>query len=81
MLEDLTIESFQPHVVFVIGTNEGVDNVFEKLEQVLPAGAGVGARPYYVFSDAGEISDLWTYIAQAKASSAPGSSWRHRPTV
>lgn len=52
-----------PHIILVFGTNEGVVDVFEPIEQqwgaVQPA---PGYKPRYLFSDGGLINDLWDYV-------------------
>lgn len=52
-----------PHIVLVFGTNEGVADVFQPIEEqwasVQPA---PGYKPRYLFSDGGLINDLWDYV-------------------
>lgn len=48
-----------PHVVFIFGTNEGITDIFEKIEEGWPA--ALTYRPRYIFSDGGEVNDLWAY--------------------
>ncbi|HVY44575.1 MAG TPA: ABC transporter substrate-binding protein, partial [Minicystis sp.] len=48
----------QPDIVLVFGTNEGVTQVFQPIENQWVA----GNRPLWVFSDGGEIKELWDGI-------------------
>lgn len=48
--------AFQPHVVIIVGTSEGVVKVFGPLETAWPA--SIGFKPRYVLSDGCEIPEL-----------------------
>jgi branched-chain amino acid transport system substrate-binding protein len=61
--------SFQPNIVFIFGTNEGVDNIFEGIDEGWSTSAPFD--PLYVFSDGGEVPDLFQYVASA---TSPGAS-------
>jgi branched-chain amino acid transport system substrate-binding protein len=52
------VAAFSPHVIFVFGFNEGVDPVFTSIESSFGSPAD-GHMPLWVFSDAGNVSDLW----------------------
>jgi branched-chain amino acid transport system substrate-binding protein len=56
-----TALGFQPHIVLVAGTGEGVNDVFIPIEQGWPAAAAY--RPEYMFTDGGEVPDLWSFVA------------------
>jgi ABC-type branched-subunit amino acid transport system substrate-binding protein len=60
-----------PHIIFIFGTDEGVDNIFEPIETQW---TNTSYRPYYVFSDGGEITDLPTFVSMRESTSATGSS-------
>src|SRR5207248_2159287 len=55
--------SFQPDIVLVFGTNEGVHNIFEPIEQQWAS----GTLPKWVFSDGGEVDELWQFIGNDDA--------------
>jgi branched-chain amino acid transport system substrate-binding protein len=64
---------FYPQVVFILGTNEGVDNILESYENAwsnLPTSPGY--QPVYIFSDGGEVSDLSAYLAAADGGAPSG---------
>ena len=48
-----------PHVILVFGTNEGVTEVLEPIEQQWST---AGYKPRYLLSDGGLINDLWDYV-------------------
>jgi hypothetical protein len=51
--------TFAPHIVFVLGFNEGPDVFFKDVEaRWMPQNDG--HRPFWVFSDGGQVSSLWT---------------------
>jgi hypothetical protein len=52
------VVAFAPDVIFLFGFNEGVDTVFPAIESswVVPSDMH---RPYFVFSDGGEVGSLW----------------------
>lgn len=52
------VVAFQPHVVMIFGTNEGVTDVFAPLV----AKWGGGKRPRFLFSDGGLVNDLWVKV-------------------
>jgi branched-chain amino acid transport system substrate-binding protein len=54
--------AFQPHIVAIAGTNEGVTEVFAPIEQGWPKAAGFA--PAYVFSDGGAVPELWDFVAE-----------------
>jgi ABC-type branched-subunit amino acid transport system substrate-binding protein len=58
----------QPHIVFVFGTNEAVQQVFQPIDK---GWTGSAYYPLYVFSDGGEIPELWQYVAAAPGMSPP----------
>ena len=53
------VVNFAPDVIFLFGANEGPDKIFTATESqwVVPTD---GHRPFWVFSDGGEDSSLWT---------------------
>jgi branched-chain amino acid transport system substrate-binding protein len=62
------ILAFKPHVVLVFGTNEGVTNVFSPIVDGW-ANATKGSPqplPRFLFSDGGEVPDLWDKIGANK---------------
>ncbi len=62
-----TTVAFAPHIIFIFGTNEGVDDIFEEIDKSWSTST---YYPLYVFSDGGEIGDLPTYVATAKSPGA-----------
>lgn len=52
------IANFAPHVIFLFGFNEGVDLIFPGVEKAWAAPAD-GHRPFWVFSDGGQVASLW----------------------
>ncbi len=53
---------FKPHITLVFGANEGITDVFSKIEEQWSA-----AVPYhsqFIFSDAGEIPELWEFVGK-----------------
>lgn len=44
-----------PHLIIIIGTNEGVTQIFAAVEAGWPSGT---PRPYYIFTDGGELPEL-----------------------
>lgn len=49
-----------PHIVMLFGAREAVTDVFAKVEEQWPSTAP--HRPFYVFSDGGEVSELWDFL-------------------
>lgn len=84
-----TLKSFAPHIVFLFGYNGGIKTIFTQVE----AGWGVppmappsdGHKPMWVFSDGGEVSDLWDVaittedLRQRVSGSAPGTTTAYQP--
>ncbi len=64
VIADTLGKGFYPHVVFILGTTEGVEKVLEPYEaawaKLSPA---PGYKPQYVFSDGGEVSEVSAYLA------------------
>ncbi len=58
----------EPHIIFIIGTTEGVQSVFEPIDE---GWTNSTYYPIYVFSDGGEVPELTTYVASPKG---PGAS-------
>ena len=56
--------AFKPHVTLVFGANEGVTDIFAKIEEQWNGAPMVSYRSQFIFSDAGEIPELWQYIAK-----------------
>ena len=56
--------SFQPHVTLIFGSNEGVTDIFASIEDQWNSGSVAPYRTQFVFSDAGEIPELWDYVAK-----------------
>jgi ABC-type branched-subunit amino acid transport system substrate-binding protein len=56
------IFQLKPHLIMVFGTNEGVTEIFQKVEEGWATEAGASYRPFYIFSDGGEVTDLWEYL-------------------
>ena len=56
--------AFKPHVMLVFGANEGVTDIFAKVEEQWNGAPMVAYRPQVIFSDAGEIPELWQYVAK-----------------
>lgn len=56
--------SFKPHVTLIFGSNEGVTDVFEKLEEQWDSAPEVPYRTRFIFSDAAQIPELWEYVAK-----------------
>ena len=52
--------AYQPHVVIVIGTSEGVTKVFAPLETNWPGTAAF--RPRYILTDGAEIPEVWPIV-------------------
>ncbi len=52
----------RPHVVFMFGTNEVINEVLPRLEDNWPADAP--HRPLYLFGNSGYKADLWAAIAR-----------------
>jgi len=52
--------TFKPHITLIFGANEGVTDVFAKIEEQW----GADPRSQFIFADAGEIPELWQYIAK-----------------
>jgi branched-chain amino acid transport system substrate-binding protein len=52
------IVNFAPDVIFVFGFNEGVDQIFPGVEKAWTVPAD-GHRPFWVFSDGGQVASLW----------------------
>lgn len=50
------IINFAPNVIFLFGFNEGPDQIFTSVEK---GWASSSYKPYWVFSDGGEINSLW----------------------
>ena len=59
--------AFKPNVTLVFGANEGVSEVFSKIEEQWNGAPMVTYRSQFIFSDAGEIPELWQYIADNDA--------------
>jgi branched-chain amino acid transport system substrate-binding protein len=55
--------TFKPHITLIFGANEGITDVFAKIEEQW----GADPRSQFIFSDAGEIPELWQYIAKHDA--------------
>jgi hypothetical protein len=53
-----TIVSFEPHVIFLFGFNEGPDQIFTSVENQWSVPSD-GHKPFWVLSDGGEVSSLW----------------------
>lgn len=60
--------AFKPHVTLVFGANEGVTEIFAKIEEQWNGAPMVTYRSQFIFSDAGEIPELWQYIAKNDSS-------------
>ncbi len=56
--------SFKPHVTLIFGSNEGVTDVFARIEEQWGGAPVVPYRTRFVFSDAAEIPELWEYVAK-----------------
>jgi branched-chain amino acid transport system substrate-binding protein len=54
------IVAYQPHVVIVIGTSEGVTQVFGPLENKWPS--TVAYKPHYILTDGTQIPELWPIV-------------------
>jgi branched-chain amino acid transport system substrate-binding protein len=52
------IVGFAPHVIFLFGFNEGVDQIFTAVEKNWTVPADMH-RPYWVLSDGGQVASLW----------------------
>ncbi len=52
----------RPHIIFVFGSNEAINEVLPRLEDRWPANAGY--RPLYLFTDSGYKADLWRLVAE-----------------
>ncbi len=52
------LEAFAPHIIIAIGTNEVVDNLMSPLEN--GGGWTASYRPYYLFTDGGDIPTVST---------------------
>jgi ABC-type branched-subunit amino acid transport system substrate-binding protein len=52
--------TFKPHITLIFGANEGITDIFAKIEEQW----GADPRSRFIFSDAGEIPELWQYIAK-----------------
>ncbi len=59
--------AFKPNVTLVFGANEGVTDIFAKIEEQWNGAPMVSYRSQFIFSDAGEIPELWDYIAKNDA--------------
>jgi branched-chain amino acid transport system substrate-binding protein len=59
--------AFKPNVTLVFGANEGVTDIFAKIEEQWNGAPMVSYRSQFIFSDAGEIPELWTYVAKNDA--------------
>jgi branched-chain amino acid transport system substrate-binding protein len=55
--------AFKPHVTLVFGANEGVTDIFAKIEEQWNGAPMVSYRSQFIFADAGEIPELWQYVA------------------
>ena len=51
---------YQPHVVIVIGTSEGVTKVFAPLETNWPS--GIAFRSRYILTDGAQIPEVWPIV-------------------
>ncbi len=56
---------FQPHVVLVLGTTEGVQEIFTQVEAQWPNTNPETPRPYYLFPDGGKVSELQAAIGNS----------------
>jgi hypothetical protein len=61
-----TIVSFAPDVIFTFGFNEGVDTIFTSVEKQWTVPAD-GHKPFWVFSDGGEVGSLWASMGSTAA--------------
>lgn len=52
----------RPHIVFMFGTNEAINEILPRLEDNWPADAPY--RPLYLFANSGYKADLWQAVAQ-----------------
>jgi Periplasmic binding protein len=56
---------FKPHVTLIFGSNEGVTDIFTSIEEQWDSAPQVLYRTQHIFSDAGEIPELWDYVAKS----------------
>lgn len=59
--------AFKPNVTLIFGANEGITDIFAKIEEQWNGAPMVTYRSQFIFSDAGEIPELWQYIAKNDA--------------
>ncbi|MCU0682971.1 MAG: ABC transporter substrate-binding protein [Polyangiaceae bacterium] len=50
-----------PHIIFVFGSNEAINEVLPRVEDGWPASAPY--RPLYLFTDSGYKADLWRFVS------------------
>lgn len=53
--------AFEPHITLVVGTYEGIVDVFIPVEEGWPAASTY--RSSFVFSDGGKLPELWQFVA------------------
>jgi branched-chain amino acid transport system substrate-binding protein len=70
------VVAFQPNIVAIFGTNEGISSGLDTIEQTWPGGSSPPPRPYYLVSDGGEVQELLDEITKS-----PGVRTRVRGTV
>lgn len=61
---------FKPHITLIFGSNEGVTNIFTSIEEQWDSVPVVPYRTQFIFSDAGEIPELWNYVAKSDTSNS-----------
>ena len=59
--------TFKPHVTLIFGSNEGVTDVFTRIEEQWESAPAVPYRTQFIFSDAAQIPELWEYVAKTDA--------------
>jgi len=59
------VVGFQPNIIAIFGTNEGISSGLDAIEQTWPGGTTPPPRPYYLISDGGEVQELLDEISKS----------------